>query len=278
MRDADRRVFLEVVGREVVVDRADERLEEPPRPARDRPQEDVVLAPTAAAAPAASGGSATTRSPATSSHSASTGAATDERVADGAAPGRARPAAAVAGSDPHRRVEAGEVGRAALRCASLAVRHSSSLRPVTSTRDAVRTIASRLMNASYGSVASANASRSACRANVRPTSRPCWPTRQVAPAGARGPPRPSAATAATGSPTTTSVKNSAPPGRNQPTSSSASSATGTRLRRRLSKIFHRDSAGDRVAPRAPRPRRRRARAAAATARSASRRGSSGTAG
>src|SRR6478672_9315898 len=43
-------------------------------------------------------------------------------------------------------------------------------------------------------------------------------------------------------PMTTSVKNSAWSGRNHPVRSSVSSATGTRLRRTLSKIFQRDSA------------------------------------
>src|SRR4051794_5525662 len=43
-------------------------------------------------------------------------------------------------------------------------------------------------------------------------------------------------------PTTTAVKNNAPAGANHPANKTASSAIGTRLRRRFSKIFHPESA------------------------------------
>src|SRR4051812_13144577 len=100
------------------------------------------------------------------SHSARTGAATETAAVErsnSASPHAATTAAAGAG---HIDAQNPAGPARAARWASRAVRHSSKLRPVTSTREVVRTMASTLVNASYGSVARANASRYSWRANV----------------------------------------------------------------------------------------------------------------
>ena len=128
-----------------------------------------------------------------------------------------------------------------VRATSLEVCHSSRCRWLAPMRHNVRTIASRLYCTSCGSHANASAMRTRCCQPVRMPARRCWPS-----CTSRGFCTRSSSAASKGGTSTMAstamVHDSAGVIHSQPTSNSTSKDAGTRLRRRLSRIFQRDSA------------------------------------
>src|SRR5579864_8305553 len=150
--------------------------------------------------------------------------------------------AEIAGATQRDRKKPGRSAQA-LRVASLDVFHSSSFRFVQNVRTSVRTIASRLMYASYGRKVSVNRNCAPCLPSATVVKRRC-----VLSGRSVGLQQKSTSTDSKGTaPTTASTKRvaatpSGGPVNTQQLSSSANIATGTRLLRRLSKIFHHDNA------------------------------------
>ena len=127
------------------------------------------------------------------------------------------------------------------RSTSLEVRHCSRWRWLIAMRHSVRTIASRWYSASCGSHASPSAIRARCCMPALKPARRCWSS-----CTSRGfCTRSSRADSSGGTSTidsTATVHECTGEISSQPVTSSASTATGTRLRRRLSRIFQRDNA------------------------------------
>ena len=180
------------------------------------------------------------------SHRSSTGAAA-RRAPGRRTASRGASASARAGPGQSARHMRARSGRRSQRASCAAGVHSSRRRPLTNTRHSVRTIASSATSAS------------GTTNTIASSQRPAWSrsARSVPDTAPRRRPRPSPVTSsvnseAAGASTASAVHRSGWPGRSsQPPRSSATSAGGTRLRRRLSAIFQRSSAPSRFGRRLP---------------------------